>query len=71
VNDDFFLGRLPILFIELQEEVQNKFQKRFQSLEHEVKRRDDIIHQLQTRIQELEVNDHLDFTRLRNAKFFL
>ncbi|CAB3359161.1 Hypothetical predicted protein [Cloeon dipterum] len=36
------------------EEVQNKFQKRFQSLELEVQRRDEIISQLQNRIQELE-----------------
>ncbi|XP_059479213.1 uncharacterized protein LOC132198922 isoform X4 [Neocloeon triangulifer] len=36
------------------EEVQNKFHKRYQSLELEVKRRDEIISQLQNRIQELE-----------------
>jgi hypothetical protein len=39
----------------LQEEIQNKFQSQFQSLELEVKRRDEIISQLQKRIHELEV----------------
>ncbi|KDR12169.1 Cyclic nucleotide-gated olfactory channel [Zootermopsis nevadensis] len=37
------------------EDVQNKFQSQFQSLELEVKRRDEIISQLQKRIHELEV----------------
>jgi hypothetical protein len=59
------------LFIPFQEEVQNKFQKRFQSLEHEVKRRDEIIHQLQTRIQELEVNESPGFLEIAHAKFIL
>ncbi|XP_046980684.1 atherin-like [Schistocerca americana] len=36
------------------EDIQNKFQSRFQSLELEVKRRDEIIQQLQKRIHELE-----------------
>ncbi|XP_021933450.1 uncharacterized protein LOC110836502 isoform X3 [Zootermopsis nevadensis] len=36
------------------EDVQNKFQSQFQSLELEVKRRDEIISQLQKRIHELE-----------------
>lgn len=35
-------------------EVQGKFQERFQNLEQEVRRRDEIISQLQYRIQELE-----------------
>ncbi|KAJ9578163.1 hypothetical protein L9F63_024975, partial [Diploptera punctata] len=39
------------------EEIQNKFQTQFQSLELEVKRRDEIITQLQKRIHELEHPD--------------
>ncbi|PNF27892.1 hypothetical protein B7P43_G08302 [Cryptotermes secundus] len=39
------------------EEIQNKFQSQFQSLELEVKRRDEIISQLQKRIHELEHPD--------------
>lgn len=35
-------------------DVQGKFQERFRGLEQEVRRRDDIISQLQGRIQELE-----------------
>ncbi|GLG99238.1 Cyclic nucleotide-gated olfactory channel [Gryllus bimaculatus] len=39
------------------DEIQQKFQLRFQSLELEVKKRDEIISQLQKRIQELETPD--------------
>ncbi|PSN56858.1 hypothetical protein C0J52_08291 [Blattella germanica] len=44
-----------------EEEIQNKFQTQFQSLELEVKRRDEIISQLQKRIHELE---HPDATEI-------
>jgi hypothetical protein len=49
------LWKNVILNFVLQEEIQNKFQSQFQSLELEVKRRDEIISQLQKRIHELEV----------------
>ncbi|RZF40149.1 hypothetical protein LSTR_LSTR010101 [Laodelphax striatellus] len=39
------------------EEFQSKFLNKFHDLENEVKKRDDIISKLQTRIQELEEND--------------
>lgn len=36
--------------------MQKRFESQFQSLEMEVKKRDDIIFQLQSKIQELEVS---------------
>lgn len=44
------------IFSFVQEEVQSKFSQRFQDLEIEVKKRDDIIEVLQEHIRELEVH---------------
>ncbi|XP_054281154.1 uncharacterized protein LOC128998823 [Macrosteles quadrilineatus] len=56
-EEEFFggiLGGIKTIIQNHLEEIQSKFQTRFQDLEMEVKKRDDIIAQLQERIQELE-----------------
>ncbi|XP_076244393.1 uncharacterized protein LOC143185331 isoform X2 [Calliopsis andreniformis] len=64
-REDEYLGDLVSGIIEVikgrMEDVQTKFEREFTSLELEIRKRDEIISQLQTRIQELEQRE------LRNA----
>jgi len=54
-RDTWRLSRLIIPpLLTLQEDMQSKFERQFTSLELEVRKRDEIISQLQSRIQELE-----------------
>ncbi|XP_046821902.1 uncharacterized protein LOC124425514 isoform X3 [Vespa crabro] len=54
---EFVSGIIEIIQARLEEDIQNKFEREFVSLELEIRKRDEIISQLQGRIQELEENE--------------